>query len=166
MLACGLMTPHEGMRLVQDFEPEADVSSLGIVHKAFRSMTVTLLAAGAPSFRLVEWASVLKHLASRIGKSFPSISERFVSLRCMLLEASELRDVTETGQTDRPGVAEVSALLAQERVPLTAAAMAVKLGLDSHSLSSRIRIGMLAGAVMADHERWDQMAFSSAAAAE
>lgn len=138
---------------------------LDVVHKALRSMTVVLIATNAPSHRLEEWAYVLKSLVSVTSRTFPASSERFLSLRCMLLEATEIRDLQDSGQAERPGVMDVVRLLEEESRPMSLSEISTKLGIDVHSAASRTKIAVATGRLKPDYEAWETMLVSSAPAA-
>ncbi|NTF17342.1 hypothetical protein G6L37_02780 [Agrobacterium rubi] len=140
--------------------------NLDVLHKALRSMTVTLIANRAPSHRAEEWSYVLKNLAAITRRPFPVASDRFISLRCMLLEACELADMIGSEQAERPGVVEVIGLLEKEARPMHVSEIADCLGLDLHSVSSRVRIGISIGAISPDYEQWDRMTVSSVSVGE
>ena len=165
LLASGLMTPHEGRKLILAMKPELTSDVIDVLHKSFRSMTVTLLSNGTPSHRLEEWAMILKFFVSEMSRAFPVSSDRFVSLRCMLLEGADIRDLTESEQAERPGVLEVIRLLESERRSMTISEIAAQLGMDMHSAASRIRIGIAIGRIHADHEHWERLLVSSTPAA-
>lgn len=156
-LAAGLLTPHEGKAVIEAACASATAEDLDNLHKALRSMTVTLLCSKAPSHRLVEWAIVLKAGAVKCRRTFPVASERLVSLRCMILEAAELQDVTEDGLAERPGVVEVVRTLAKAGRSMSINEIAENTSIDHHSTASRVRIGIAAGLIVADHEEWETM---------
>lgn len=161
LLASGLLTPHEGRRFIELVSTNLTSDIVEIVHKAFRSMTVTLLSTDTPSHRLEEWAYVLKALVSETSRTFPGSSERFISLRCMLLETSEIRDLKDSEHAERPGVIEVVRLLESESRPMSLSEISSKLGIDRHSAASRTRIGIAIGRLKADYEAWETMLVSS-----
>lgn len=165
LLANGLLTPHEGRQFISAVMADLTSDTLDSVHKAFRSMTTALVASGAPAHRLEEWAYVLKALINGTNRIFPALSERFLSLRCMLLDAAEFRDLQDSEQAARPGVTEVIRLLEREDRPLSLADITASLDIDLHSAASRVRIGIAIGRLQADHERWETMLVSSAPAA-
>lgn len=165
LLACGLLTPHQAHELVAS-AGSTRLDEIELIHRAFRSMVVVLIADRAPSYALAEWAQVTKVVAASFQKSFPGISERFVSLRCMLLEAAEQMDWRGGGQAERPAVGELAVLLADRREPMTVECISMALSLDEHAVAKRIRLAILTGHVNAHHDDWKTVRFSSAAVAE
>jgi hypothetical protein len=164
LLACGLLTPHQGNSICA-VAGTMRLDEAELLHKAFRSLVVVLIADRAPSYALFEWAQVTKTIAASFKKLFPSVAERFISLRCMLLDAAEQMDWRNGEQADRPAVGDLAALLAAEAEPLTAAGISEAIGLDEHAVAKRLRLAILTGHVAAHYDDWKTVKFSSAAVA-
>lgn len=164
LLACGILTPHQGSSICA-FTGKMLLDEAELLHKAFRSLVVVLIADRAPSYALFEWAQVTKVIAASFKKPFPCVAERFISLRCMLLDASEQIDWRNGEQSDRPAVADLAALLAAEAEPLTADGISEAMSLDEHAIAKRLRLAILTGQVTAHYDDWKTVRFSSAAVA-
>ncbi len=164
LLACGLLTPHQG-NSIGAVAGTMLLDEAELLHKAFRSLVVVLIADRAPSYALFEWAQVTKVIAASFKKLFPGIAERFISLRCMLLDAAEQLDWRNGEQADRPAVGDLASLLAARGEPLTAAGISEAMGLDEHAVAKRLRLAILTGHVDAHYGDWKTVRFSSAAVA-
>lgn len=164
LLACGLLTPHQGNSICA-VAGTMRLDEAELLHKAFRSLVVVLIADRAPSYALFEWAQVTKAIAASFKKLFPGIAERFISLRCMLLDASEQMDWRNGEQSDRPAVGDLATLLMSCPEPLTSARISEALGIDEHAVAKRLRLAILTGHVAAHYDDWKTVKFSSAAVA-
>lgn len=164
LLACGLLTPHQGNEIVAAAAAPR-LNDVELIYRAFRSLSVALISDQAPSYMLVEWARVIKSMSAMTQREFPAATERFVSLRCMLLEAAEQEDWKAGEHAARPAVGDITSLLAAHMVPMTARGISEALGLDEHAVAKRLRLAILTGRVVAHYDDWKTVRFSSAAAA-
>lgn len=164
LLACGLLTPHQGSEIVAA-AAAARLNDVELIHRAFRSLGVALIADKTPSYLLLEWARVAKSISATAKREFPAAAERFVSLRCMLLEAAEQADWKDGELADRPSVGDLTSLLAERTEPMTAEGISEALGLDEHAVAKRLRLAILTGQVIAHYDDWKTVRFSSAAVA-
>lgn len=161
LLSCGFMTPHDGKLLIEEISSNLSLDVVEALHGAMRSMTVALISGRTPSWRVAEWAGVLKSLITAVRKRFPVTAEKFVSLRCMLLEAGELADLKDTDLPERHGVAELVSLLESEDKPLSADEISVALGTSRHATAKGIQLALASGSVVADYGDWKTIRFSS-----
>jgi hypothetical protein len=164
LLAGGLLTPHQGKK-ISSSASRMRLNEAELLHRAFRSMVVALISDRAPSHALIEWAQVTKVVAASIQMQFPGTSERFVSLRCMLLEAAEQTDWKDGEQALRPAVGEMSTLLSSRVEPMTVEGISEALGIDEHAAAKRIRLAILTGHAVAHYDDWKTIRISSAAVA-
>lgn len=159
LLSQGLLSPHEGRQILDAAPGTMSIESAEILHRALRSMAVALIARGAPPWQLSEWAHVLKSLLASTQRSFPTTAEKIVSLRCMLLEAAEIGETAESQLPERPGVAELLALLERAGKPMAFREIASGIGTDDHAAANRLGIAVAAGLVSIDYEDWRRIHF-------
>jgi hypothetical protein len=77
----------------------------------------------------------------------------------MLLEAAEIGETTDSRLPERPGVAELVALVEKTGRPMAFSEIASGIGTDDHTAASRLGIAVAAGLVSVDYEDWKRIHF-------